>query len=102
VVVVVLRDEVVVGLDVVDDTGVDTVVPAGVSVDVTDEVSLVVVPVATTGPGLSGVGLACWAGFVDRAATAANTVATTIPATPSAAYGGRRFREPSLVGITAA
>ena len=71
-----------------------SVVPVGetLRVDVSD---------STTGPGGFGGGLDWAAGLLAMAATAANTVATTIPATPSAAYGGRNGREPSLVGITA-
>lgn len=85
VVVVILRVVVVVGLPLVEEVGADSVVGAEVRVVAAVEVSLVDVSVSMTGPDLSTGGLACCAGLLARAATAANTVATTIPATPSAA-----------------
>jgi hypothetical protein len=83
VVVVGLRELVVVGAGVVvDEAGAEVVGGSLVLVAVEELGELLV---STTGAGLSGDGLDCAAGLLDRVATAANTVATTIPATPRAA-----------------
>lgn len=68
-----------VGFPVVVDITISVLVATGAGA-AERGVALVVSPVAT-GPGRTGPGLACVAGFEASAATAANTVAITMPAT---------------------
>jgi hypothetical protein len=98
--VVVLR-VVVVGCWVVEAitaavlAGTGEVVTVGGSVDV-------VLLSAITGPGMSGKGRTWAAGRAASEATTANTVATTMPATPSSRKDARHRGGPSSLGITAA